>query len=75
MKEQLRTWMQAHLPLLIGTGPGLLIGILMLTIGFFPTLLLLICGGIGALIGGIPVIRRLIMGWIERLIDKIFHKF
>ena len=75
MKEQLKTWIQAHMPLLVGMGTGLLIGILMLTIGFFPTLLLLICGGAGALIGGIPMIRGLIAGWMERLIDKLFHKF
>ncbi len=75
MKQQIQAWIQSHFPLLIGLGIGLLLGILILTIGFFPTLLLMVCGGLGALIGGISAIRNLISGWIERLLNKIFYKF
>ena len=75
MKEQFRTFVQTHLSLLVGLGIGLLVGILMLTIGFFPTLLLALCGGIGALLGGVPALRRVIAGWFSQLFEKLTHKF
>ena len=75
MKEQIRTFIQGHFSLLLGLSFGLLVGILMLTIGFFSTLLLVVCGGIGALLGGVPALRRVIAGWFSQLFEKLTHKF
>ena len=66
MKEQIRTFIQGHLSLLLGLGIGLLVGILMLTIGFFSTLLLVV---------GVPALRRVIAGWFSQLFEKLTHKF
>ena len=59
---------------IIGAAIGLLVGILFLTIGFFPTVLLALLGGIGALIGALPTVREVIWNGIIHLIEKIFHK-
>lgn len=75
MKEQFKTFVQTHLSLLVGLGAGLTVGILMLTIGFFPTLLLALCGGIGALLGGVPALRQAIAGWFSQIFEKVIHKF
>ena len=49
---------------LIGAGAGILIAVLFLTIGFFPTLLLAVLGGIGAFIGAVPQVREAVRSWI-----------
>jgi len=55
--------------LLIGITIGLIIGILILTINFWRTLLLAICVGLGALFGKASIRERLF-----RLLDKILPK-
>jgi len=52
---------------IIGALAGIVLAVLMLTIGFFPTLLIIILGGVGAVIGGVPAIREKIGGWMKAL--------
>ena len=52
-----------------------LLGMMLLILGFFPTLLLLVCVGIGALIGGVPPVRSWITGQITKWLDKLINKF
>ena len=75
MKEQLKAFAQKHMGLLIGSGVGLLLGMMLLILGVFPTLLLLVCVGIGALIGGVPPVRSWITGQITKWLDKLINKF
>ena len=55
---------------LIGASIGVVIAALMLIIGFFPTLLLLLFGGVGALIGACKPVRD----WLKRLFGVIYGK-
>lgn len=55
---------------LIGALIGVVIAALMLIIGFFPTLLLLLFGGVGALIGACKPVRD----WIIALLRAIYRK-
>ena len=63
MKEFFRKYKSV----IIGAGIGLVLAVLMLTIGFFKTLLIILLGGVGALIGGVPVIRDRIKDLFEKL--------
>ena len=69
-----KEYFNRHRSVIIGAAIGLLVGILFLTIGFFPTVLLARLGGIGALIGALPTVREVIWNGIIHLIEKIFHK-
>lgn len=51
-------YVKNHAGVFIGTGIGILIAILLLTVGFWPVILILVLGAIGAIIGGIPAVRR-----------------
>ncbi len=57
---------------LFGAAAGALVAILMLIIGFFPTLLILICATIGGLISAIKPIRDALTSWIKGLMYKLF---
>lgn len=65
-----KTYLREHLSILIGAGCGLILGILFLTIGFFPTLLLAALTGLGALLGAFPVIFSMLKAWISKLFSK-----
>lgn len=69
-----KEYFNRHRSVIIGAAIGLLVGILFLTIGFFPTVLLALLGGIGALIGALPTVREAIWNGIIYLVEKIFHK-
>lgn len=58
--ENFKEFLEKYKFWLIGGLSGLLIAILMLTIGFFPTLLIVIFVGLGALIAGSKVARQYI---------------
>lgn len=60
--------------LIMGTVIGLLIGVMFLTLGFFPTILLVVLGGLGAIIGGIEDVRNLFKAWINHLFSKMTGK-
>ncbi len=57
---------------LFGAVAGILVAVLMLIIGFFPTLLILICATVGGIISSFSVIRQTISSWIKGLMYKIF---
>lgn len=51
-------YVKNHAGIFIGAGVGILIAILLLTVGFWPVILIVVFGGFGAIIGGIPAVRR-----------------
>ena len=55
---------------IIGCASGIVIGILFLTIGFFPTILLAVLGGAGAFIGAKPGFRSAVAGFFGRIFRK-----
>jgi uncharacterized membrane protein len=57
--------------LYIGISVGLVVGILILTINFWRTLLLAICIGVGALFGN-PSIRERLFRLLDRILPKDF---
>ena len=58
--------------LIIGIAMGLLIGILVLTIGFFATLFLAICIGIGAFFGSKNKYKKRFIEILDRILPDIF---
>ncbi len=60
--------------IIIGGGLGLLVGILMLTIGFFATLLLVLLSGIGVLFGARPDMWTALKAAVTAFYRKIFKK-
>ena len=65
-------FVKAHKCAIIGTSLGLLVGILMLTIGFFATLLLAICAGIGAFFGSNNKFKKKLFAILDRILPDIF---
>ncbi len=57
---------------IIGASIGLLVGILLLTIGFFATLLLAICAGIGAFFGSNNRFKKKLFEILDRILPDIF---
>jgi uncharacterized membrane protein len=64
---------KAHKGAIIGTGLGLIIGILILAIGFFQTLFLALCAGIGALLGTNTRVKKKIREVLDRVLPDIFR--
>ena len=58
--------------IIIGISLGLLIGVLMLTIGFFATLFLAICVGIGAFFGSKNKYKKKLFEILDRILPDIF---
>ena len=67
-------YVKEHKKLIIGIGLGLLIGILMLSIGFFRTLFLAICAGIGAFFGTDNKIKKKLYDILDRILPDIFRQ-
>lgn len=61
-----------HKRMIIGGGIGLLVGILLLTIGFFATLLLVALVILGAVIAGVPGAWDKIVAGVTTFFRKIF---
>jgi len=66
----MKEFLAKYKAVIIGACAGIVLAVLMLTIGFFPTLLIIIFGGIGALIGGVPAIREKVADWMRALFSK-----
>ncbi len=66
-------FIKAHRGLIIGIGMGLLVGVLMLTIGFFRTLFLAICVGIGAFFGTRNKFRSKLFEILDKILPDIFR--
>jgi len=63
-------WYSLNKGLFWGMAIGLLISILFLTIGFWATLLIMICVGIGAFLGAHKKVRDGIVAYIEGLFAR-----
>ena len=63
-------WASQNKGLFIGMCIGLAVAILFLTIGFWATLLIAVCVGIGAFLGARQDVRELIAEKIESLFRK-----
>lgn len=70
MKEKFLEWYGENSGLFWGIAIGLLVAILFLTIGFWATILIALCVGIGAFLGSRPDIRTLIGNWFTGLFTK-----
>ena len=60
--ESFKEYLNRNRGALLGCAVGVVCAVLFLTIGFFPTLLIAVMGGLGALIGFNKNIRRLFGG-------------
>jgi len=65
-------FIKTHKGAIIGISLGLVVGILMLTIGFFPTLFLGICVGIGAFFGSNNKYKKKLFAILDKILPDIF---
>lgn len=65
-------FIKAHKGLIIGSCIGFVIGSLILWIGFFKTLFLVICIGIGAFFGSNNKFRKRLFEILDRVLPDIF---
>ena len=75
MKDSILEFLQENLSIVLGVGGGLLLGILLLTLGFWRTLLLIILCSIGGIVGrdlknGVDIPAKML-----RIFDKIKNLF
>ena len=68
--EAFHNWIRENKGLFIGMCIGLTIAILFLTIGFWATLLVLVCVGVGAFFGANPQARERVSDWFTSLFKK-----
>ena len=68
------SFIKEHKGAVFGVSLGLLIAILLLTIGFFPTLLIAICVTLGFFIGSSKKFRDAIKAFFVSLKNKIFNR-
>ena len=65
-------FIKEHKGAIIGVGLGLMVGILMLSIGFFATLFLAVCAGIGAFFGTKNKFRKRLFEILDKILPDIF---
>lgn len=70
MLEQMKEFLRKYSGRLAGSAVGLVIAILFLTLGFFKTLLILICVGIGFFLGMFRDSREEFLEFVERILPK-----
>ncbi len=70
--ELLKFW-KAHKGAIIGTGLGLLVGILILTVGFFRTLFLAVCAAIGAFLGTNTRVKKRLKNTLDKILPDLFR--
>ena len=66
-------FVKAHKGAITGGCVGLVIGALIISIGFFSTLFLGICAGIGAFLGSQTKLKRRLMEFLDRILPDIFR--
>jgi uncharacterized membrane protein len=66
-------FINSHRGIIIGIGIGFLIGILILSIGFFKTLFLAICVGIGAFFGTKNKLRKRLFEILDKILPNLFR--
>ena len=70
--QSFKEWAAANKGVLIGAGIGLILAVMMLVFGFFPTLLIAFFVGVGAALGAMPQVRAALKLWASGLIERIF---
>jgi uncharacterized membrane protein len=70
MLEHIREFLRKYGGRVAGSAAGLAVAILFLTIGFFRTLLVLICVGIGFFVGMFRDSREEFLEFVERILPK-----
>ena len=65
-------YIKEHIKVFIGGAVGLIVGLLMLTLGFWATLLLVITTSLGALFIGKPEARDTARAWAIGIFRRIF---
>jgi uncharacterized membrane protein len=65
-------FVKAHKGIITGSCVGFVVGVLILCIGFFATLFLAICVGIGAFLGSNNKVRKRLMEVLDRILPDIF---
>ena len=65
-------FIKTHRGVAIGMAVGFAIGLLVLLIGFFRTLFLAICVGIGAFFGTNTPLKKRLMNILDRILPDIF---
>ncbi len=66
------TFVKEHKKIIIGISFGFVVGVLILTIGFFRTLFLAICIGIGAFFGTDNKLKKKLFVILDRILPDIF---
>ena len=70
--QSFKEWAAANKGVLIGAGIGLILAVMMLVFGFFPTLLIAFFVGVGAALGAMPQVRAALKLWASGLIERVF---
>ena len=70
--QSFKEWAAANKGVLIGAGIGLILAVMMLVFGFFPTLLIAFFVGEGAALGAMPQVRAALKLWASGLIERFF---
>ena len=66
------SFLKQHKGVIIGVGLGLLVGILILSVGFFATFFLAVCAGIGAFFGTKNRFRKRLFEILDKILPDIF---
>ena len=72
-ENYLKKFWKAHRGAIIGTGLGFLVGAFILTVGFFQTLFLAICAGIGAFLGTNSRAKKRFKEFLDRILPDLFR--
>ena len=72
-KASFLEFIKTHRGIITGIGLGLLVGVLILAIGFFRTLFLAICVGIGAFFGTKNVLRKKLFEILDKILPDLFR--
>ena len=72
-KEAIKKFIIKHKGVIIGMGIGLIVGTLILCIGFFATLFLAICVGIGAFFGTNNKFKKRLFEILDRILPNVFR--
>jgi uncharacterized membrane protein len=70
MLEQVKEFLRKYLGRVAGSAAGLAVAILFLTLGFFRTLLILICISIGFFLGMFRDSKEEFLEFVERILPK-----
>jgi uncharacterized membrane protein len=70
MLEQLKEFLRKYWGRVLGSAAGLLVAVLFLTVGFFRTLLIVICMAVGYFLGMFRDSKEEFLEFVERILPK-----